>query len=87
MSASSEPSAATAAPTRTIGTKPGCPAEETASASGAVADASVVLPSSASTVTATAAYTSSVRPSEMRMARGIVRAGSSTSSPRVAMRA
>ena len=45
MSASSEPSAATAAPTRTTGTSPGTPAARTASASGAGAPPSPSAPS------------------------------------------
>lgn len=43
-------------------------------------------PNTAITATATRAYTARVMPSASGMARGIVRAGSRTSSPSVAMR-
>jgi hypothetical protein len=63
----------------------GKPAARTASASGAFAEASAALPNSLSTATATTAYTTRVMPSAIGMARGIVRAGSRTSSPSVAI--
>ncbi len=85
VNASSEPSAATPAPTRTTGTSQGVPAARTASATGAVASTRASDPSTARTATATHAYTTSVMPKASGIPRGMVRAGSRTSSPRVAI--
>ena len=86
ISDSSEPSAAAAAPARTTGSKPPAPAARTASAKGAAAVANRSGPSTASAVIATVVYTARVMASEIPTARGMVRAGSRTSSPRVAIR-
>ncbi|CKS39818.1 Uncharacterised protein [Mycobacterium tuberculosis] len=87
IKASSEPNAATAAPICTTGISQFTPATRMASDNGAAARASRCGPNTAITATATMAYTARVMPSASGMARGIVRAGSRTSSPSVAMRA
>ncbi len=87
MRASSAPRDAAAAPIRTTGWVQPHPEAAATSARGAVDAAVASGPSTASTVTATIAYTATARPRASTMARGIVRRGSLTSSPIVAMRA
>ena len=65
----------------------GKPAARTASASGALADASPALPNSPAPRPRPPRTPTSVMPSAIGIARGMVRAGSRTSSPSVAMRA
>ena len=84
---SSTPSDATVAPTRTTGDNAAHLPCSTAVASGATLAARVVAPTAASAQTATSAYTANAMPSASGIARGIVRAGSATSSPSVAIRA
>ena len=87
MSASRAPSAATPAATRTTGSAHVQPAAPTTSTSGATDAASRSGPSAPSAAVPTAAYTTTTMPNAIAIARGIVRDGSRTSSPSVAMRA
>jgi hypothetical protein len=86
-SASSAPSEASAAPMRTTGARGPAPAACTAVVSGATAAASRSGPAASSAATPTTRYTATVISRAMGMARGMVRRGSRTSSPMVAMRA
>ena len=87
IKASRAPSEAAAPPTRTT-TSVQSPALTWPTAASGVAVAAVPAgPSTASTVTATTAYSVTVMASAITIARGMVRAGSTTSSPRVAIRA
>ncbi|SHY13724.1 Uncharacterised protein [Mycobacteroides abscessus subsp. abscessus] len=79
--------AATTAPIRTTGSIHPAPAAVTASSRGVAELASREGPSVVKTANATTAYTTSAIPRAIGMARGMVRAGSRTSSPSVAMRA
>jgi hypothetical protein len=71
----STPSEATVAPTRTAGSSHARRPAPKAVASGASDPASAGAPAPASAATATAAYTASVMPSAIGMARGIVLQG------------
>jgi hypothetical protein len=81
------PSDATAAPTRTTGASPGTADPSTTTRSGAVDPRSASSGMVPTTTTPTARYTVATTPSAIGTARGMVRSGSRTSSPRVAMRA
>ncbi len=87
MSTSREPSAATPAATRTTGSAQLHPAAATTSTSGAPEAASSCGPSDTRAAEPTATYTVMTIANAMPIARGIVREGSRTSSPSVAMRA
>ena len=85
MRASSAPRLATAAPTPTSGTAQSASTASTALTSGLELDARASEPRARSTETATTAYIATVMPSASGIARGIVRSGSRTSSPSVAI--
>src|SRR5690606_33634025 len=87
INASSDPTAATTAPARTTGVSQPAPAASTTSDNGAVAVANPSAPSVTSAATPTSVYTTTVIAKAIGTARGMVRAGSRTSSPRVAIRA
>ncbi len=87
ISDSNDPSAAATAPARTTGTSSGMPATRTVSANGVVVELNSCGPSTVNAAMATTAYTAVAEASAMGIARGMVRAGSRTSSPRVAIRA
>ena len=87
MRLSRTPNVATPAPARTNGPSHDAPLASTTSRSGASLAARSATGTTARTVTATSAYSASTAPRASGIARGIVRAGSRTSSPSVAMRA
>ena len=87
INASSEPSAATAAPTVTTGTSPAGPPARTASANGAADTASRPGAQHAQHGERHSGIDHQRDPERQGDRRGIVRAGSRTSSPSVAIRA
>jgi hypothetical protein len=87
ISANRAPTDARAAPTRTTGSTDPRSAADNTDTNGDVDEASTSEPPATNAATPTTTYTATVIPNASGIARGMVRAGSRTSSPIVAMRA